>query len=888
MRLGWGSLVLSAATVIAGCGGGSGAGTTNPPSGTAPTVTSTTPANNATGVPVGTAISATFSRAMNISTVTSAAFTLTATGGSAVAGTVSYNASTLTATFTPSASLAYNTQYTASLTASATASDGAAMSASYSWLFTTAAAPAPVVSTVTPADGSTGVSIGTTVTATFSTAMNASSITASTFTLAAQGGAAVTGAVSYDAASQTATFTPTAGLSYGTAYTATLATGVTSSSGTALAAAKTWSFTTAAAPPSTAPTLTSMFPASGATIVKVTSAVTATFNEAMVASSLTTSTFTLTAQGGGAVAGAVSYNAANMTATFTPAANLAYNTQYTATITTGATATNGEVLAANASWSFTTEKAPAPTITATMPVNGATNVAANSTVTVTFGTAMNASTLTSSTFTLTPQGGSAVAGTVAYDAASMTATFTPSANLAYGTQYTAAITTGAQTSAGGTLAANSTWSFTTTAGATVDFGTTYQTIRGFGGSTAWLGQLTTQQATALFDPANGLGLSILRVRIDPTGSAGTNNWATSNWAQEAVNAQEAQAANPNAIVFASPWTPPPVWKTSSTSQPYYSGTKPCSPGAGYCGGYLDPIHYSDYANYLEAFVNYMAAATPAVNLYAISMQNEPDWSAQPTQNYESCSWTAQQMDTWVAELTAGGATNPLTTRLMMPESLNFNPAMSNPTLADPNAVGNVAIVAGHLYGATPSYQTNAEAAGKDVWMTEHSSCADNCPAQPSIADALKAAQEVHNSMVTGQFNAYVWWWIWNSPANGVTFGLINSSTTSPAPTLFGYALGQFSKFIQPGAIRVSATANPVANVYVSAYTSHGHSVIVVINAGTTAPSLAFTLQNAGSVTTLTPYQTTSSSGLAQQTPVTVTGGQFTYTLPVQSITTLVQ
>lgn len=884
MRLGLGSAVMAAALTMAGCGGGSNSGNTNPPPATAPTVTSTSPASGATGVAVTTAISATFSRAMNVSTVTSAAFTLTATGGSAVAGTVSYNASTLTATFTPSASLAYNTQYTASLMASATASDGTAMSASYSWSFTTAAAPAPVVSAVTPADGSTGVAIGTAVTATFSTAMNASSITPSTFTLAAQGGAAVTGTVSYDAASQTATFTPAGSLAYSTTYTATLTTGVTSSSGTALAATKTWSFTTAATP---ALTIGATTPANGATNVSVRSALTATFSETMNAASLTPATFALTAKGGGAVAGSVTYNAASMTATFTPASSLAYNTQYTATITTGATASNGAALAANVSWSFTTQTAPVPTITATAPVNGATNVAVNSSVTVTFGTAMNASTLTSSTFTVTAQGGSAVVGTVAYDAASMTATFMPSANLAYGTQYTAAITTGAQTSTGGTLTADSTWSFTTTAGATVDFGTTYQTIRGFGGSTAWLGQLTTQQATALYDPTNGLGLSILRVRIDPEGAAGSN-WVTGQWATERVNAQEIQAANSNAIVFASPWTPPPVWKTSSTSQPYYSGTPACSPGAGYCGGYLDPSHYSDYANYLEDFVNYMAAGTPAVNLYAISMQNEPDWSAQPGQNYESCSWTAQQMDTWVASLTAGGASNPITTRLMMPESLNFNPAMSNPTLADPNAVGNVAIIAGHLYGTTPSYATNAEAAGKDVWMTEHSSCANNCPAQPTIADALQAAEEVHNSMVTGQYNAYVWWWIWNDPADGVTFGLIDSSTTSPAPTLYGYALGQFSKFIQPGAVRVSATASPAANVYVSAYTSHGHFVIVAINAGTTAPSLAFTLQNAGSVTALTPYQTTSSSGLAKQTPVTVTGGQFTYTLPAQSITTLVQ
>jgi len=202
------------------------------------------------------------------------------------------------------------------------------------------------------------------------------------------------------------------------------------------------------------------------------------------------------------------------------------------------------------------------------------------------------------------------------------------------------------------------------------FGTTYQTIRGFGGSTAWLGQLTTQQANALFSPTTGLGLSILRVRIDPTGAAGSN-YVTVNWTQELANAQAAIAANSNAIVFASPWTPPTAMKTSSANQPYYSGASACSPGPDYCGGYLDPSHYGDYANYLEDFVTYFKNNN--VDLHAISMQNEPDWSAQPTENYESCSWTAQQMDTWVASLTANSATNPITTKLIMPESLNFNP-----------------------------------------------------------------------------------------------------------------------------------------------------------------------------------------------------------------------
>ncbi len=180
----------------------------------------------------------------------------------------------------------------------------------------------------------------------------------------------------------------------------------------------------------------------------------------------------------------------------------------------------------------------------------------------------------------------------------------------------------------------------TAGAAVVDFGTEEQIIRGFGGSTAWLGALTTPQAAALFSPTSGLGLSILRMRIDPTGTAATN-WVPANgaWAAEAANAQEAVKANSNAIAFASPWTPPTSMKTSSASQPFTSG---CSPAADYCGGFLAPASYAAYAAYLEDFVTYFNT-NAGFDLYAISMQNEPDW----TPNYESCGWTADQMKAWI-------------------------------------------------------------------------------------------------------------------------------------------------------------------------------------------------------------------------------------------------
>ena len=177
--------------------------------------------------------------------------------------------------------------------------------------------------------------------------------------------------------------------------------------------------------------------------------------------------------------------------------------------------------------------------------------------------------------------------------------------------------------------------------------------------------------------------------------------------------------------------------------------------------------------------------------------------------------------------------------------------------------------------------------GKEVWQTEHYLSPSG--SQPTISDALAAAKEIHESLVTGQYHAYLWWWLidWN-PGNGNTnYGLIDLNNS---PTYYGYAVAQFAHFIQPGYVRTDVSpASPTGGVYISSYSnaSPAHFVIVAINANTSAVSQPFTIANA-SVTSLTPYQTTSSGGLASQSAVAVSAGQFTYTLPAQSIVTFVQ
>lgn len=207
---------------------------------------------------------------------------------------------------------------------------------------------APTVRSTAPANAATGIAINSNIAAVFSEAMDAATITTTTFTLK-QGTTPVSGVVT--SAGTSATFNPAADLAAGLVYTAAITTGVRDVAGNAMAAAKTWSFTAGATADNTAPTVSSTTPAAAAVEIALNANVTATFSEAMDPLTITTTTFTLK-QGTTPVAGAVSY--VGTSATFNPDTNLAAGLVYTATITTGVKDLAGNAMAATKTWSFTT------------------------------------------------------------------------------------------------------------------------------------------------------------------------------------------------------------------------------------------------------------------------------------------------------------------------------------------------------------------------------------------------------------------------------------------------------------------------------------------------------------------------------------------------------
>ncbi len=378
-----------------------------------------------------------------------------------------------------------------------------------------------------------------------------------------------------------------------------------------------------------------------------------------------------------------------------------------------------------------------------------------------------------------------------------------------------------------------------------------QQIDGFGAGVAFLydGQdpLNDAQMDQLYGTSGTqFGLTLIRIRIPPDG----------NYTAAVTDGQRARARG--ARILASPWTPPAAMKTSNNI----------------VGGSLLPAQYAAYATYLDDFAKHMAAN--GAPLAVISVQNEPDWDP----DYEGCTWTAEQLRTFCRDH-AGAISVPV----MMPESLNFNQALSDPTLNDPVAAANVDYIGGHLYGAeiygaTIRDYPLARSLGKPLWMTEFlvndQGPTYGIPGQP-LGYALTTARQISDCLSVGNMSAYIWW-----KCIGTANGLLDNDS---APQRRGYVMGQFSRFVRPGDYRVDVTNNagPLA---ITAFTdpASGRCAIVVVNDTAAAVPQTFALHHLAPAS-LSPVVTSLAQSLEAQPTVAVANSSFDYTVPAQSVVT---
>jgi glucuronoarabinoxylan endo-1,4-beta-xylanase len=376
---------------------------------------------------------------------------------------------------------------------------------------------------------------------------------------------------------------------------------------------------------------------------------------------------------------------------------------------------------------------------------------------------------------------------------------------------------------------------------------TKQTIKGFGAMShaIWAGDLTAAQRETAFGTGDGkLGFSILRIPV---------NENQSDWGRDLATAQRAVALG--ATVFASPWNPPASMQETFTHGSQTNAKR------------LKAGSYSAYAQHLNDFNTYMS--NNGVKLYAISVQNEPDYASTWTW------WTAAEIVTFLKQ-NAGS----INTKIIAPESFQYVKSMSDPILNDSAALANVDIIGAHLYGTSysnfPYPLFKQKGAGKELWMTEVYYPNSNANSGDSWPEALDVGEHMHHAMVDAEFQAYVWWYLRRSYGPMREDGQISKR---------GALMAHFARFVRPGYVRIDATANPATNVFVSAYKSGNTLVVVAVNKNTSAVSQQFTVSGASGSSSVESWLTDSSRNVAAQSAFTMSNGSLTVTLPARSAMT---
>lgn len=222
------------------------------------------------------------------------------------------------------------------------------------------------------------------------------------------------------------------------------------------------------------------------------------------------------------------------------------------------------------------EQAPVlvPAVIVTSPLNIATGVVLNSTVTAGFNIAMTPATINATTFTLVGPGAVAVTGTVTYTGT--TATLTPTASLAANTLYVGTITIGAQSANGVAMAANYVWSFTTGAP------TVISTVPAGGATLVAVNTLVSATFSEPMNAAtiNGVTFTLTGPGVTPVAGAVTYAGTTATFTPATVLAANTLftatittgAQDPAGAALAANF----VWTFTTVSQPKVTSTNPTS------------------------------------------------------------------------------------------------------------------------------------------------------------------------------------------------------------------------------------------------------------------------------------------------------------------------
>jgi glucuronoarabinoxylan endo-1,4-beta-xylanase len=382
-----------------------------------------------------------------------------------------------------------------------------------------------------------------------------------------------------------------------------------------------------------------------------------------------------------------------------------------------------------------------------------------------------------------------------------------------------------------------------------------QTMDGFGAADLFLGALSDAQADQFFSQSAGIGLSILRTGIDPTG------------ATMSAYSNIVKAAARGAKIFAVPLTAPAAYKDNSSLTN---------------GGNLLVADYTNWANIIAGF-QATVVANGGPNLYGIEVQNEPDEGLYngSTPTYNSMWFTYAAMPGFIDVLGPKLAALTPPPLLMAPTSANWDDVAGYTTqiAADSTATSYTGLLATHQYAGTPVQDSHLPSLR--IWETEMSyfNAFD-----ATMTSAITMATDIHSALTNAKATAWCYWWLLGQNADNE--GLVGYSGNTTITKRY-YALGNWSKFVRPGWIRMTTNTTSVpSGMLITAFkspTNQNLDIVVVNNSGSSV-TLTATVSNMA-MSTVTPYVTSATQNLAAQSPITLSGGSFSATIPDQTVTT---
>jgi glucosylceramidase len=370
----------------------------------------------------------------------------------------------------------------------------------------------------------------------------------------------------------------------------------------------------------------------------------------------------------------------------------------------------------------------------------------------------------------------------------------------------------------------------------------YQEIVGFGGAFTDAAGSVLQKMPAVaqdeilhayFDPVKGLGYTLCRTHINSCDFS-TENYAydetpgdvdLKNFSIERDNKalipmiKRAQEISHNGFrLFASPWSPPAWMKTNGEMNN---------------GGKLKPEDRDAWARYFVRYIQEYAKI--GIPIWGVTVQNEPA----AKQTWDSCEYTgAEERDFVRDHLGPTIEKSGLDTKIMIwDHNRDIMYERAKAVLDDPAAAKYVWGVAFHWYG--PDLFDNVQRV-HDAWPDKHLLLTEGCQEGGVHLNEWAVGERYGRSVIEDLNHWSVGWVDWNMvlDQNGGP-NHVGNYTSAPiiANTDTGeisyqasyYYLGQFAKFIRPGAVRVLAAPTSDSLETTAFVNPDGSTVLVVMN-----------------------------------------------------------